>query len=121
MCTGNTCNFVVIYRRFVFIFQKKNIRSGSRYKQYNAYSIECGCDAVIHGGLSVLRASKVYGVPENTLRGFVKERRAKMAEGSEEIDSHILGAGQDCVEDNISEIMDKYLENEACLVSKDSN
>ena len=44
-----------------------------------------------------------------------------MAEGSEEIDTFTLGAGQDCAEDNISEIMDKYLENEECLVSKDPN
>ena len=35
---------------------------------------------MIHGGLSVLRASKIYGVPENTLRDFVKERRAQMVE-----------------------------------------
>ena len=41
-----------------------------------------GCDAVLYGGLSVLRASKIYGVPENTLRDFVKERRAKMLEQS---------------------------------------
>lgn len=93
--------------------KKKNIRSGSRYKQYSQAAVNSGCDAVIHGGLSVLRASKIYGVPENTLRDFVKEKRAKMLE--EDVDTVIVaGADQGTArgdDDGISEIVEKSIEN----------